>query len=213
MSKLTLQQLDTGIEAAVANAASLIEEAELLFRSNFHARAYTLAHIAREELAKVTMFYAAGLRMLAGKAVDWKKLHKRLRDHNSKLTSDALLSFISTPGAADTLPLEKMLGGAKTRNQWKNDSLYVSMVDGSFKTPPEMITRKKAERTISIAQFALLDTTRYLAGGGKLSKRSPDEAKKIFSSIDPDKMSPIDGLALVKELAKLLQQHAVNRTR
>jgi hypothetical protein len=52
-----------------------------------------------------------------------------------------------------------------------------------------------------------------LAGGGKLSKRSPDEAKKIFSSIDPDKMSPIDGLALVKELAKLLQQHAVNRTR
>jgi len=86
MSKLTLQQLDTGIEAAVANAASLIEEAELLFRSNFHARAYTLAHIAREELAKVTMFYAAGLRMLAGKAVDWKKLHKRLRDHNSKLT-------------------------------------------------------------------------------------------------------------------------------
>jgi AbiV family abortive infection protein len=213
MSKLTLQQLDIGVEAAVANATSLIEEAELLYRSNFHARAYTLAHIAREEIAKVTMFYAAGLRILAGKAVDWEKLHKRLRDHNSKLTSDALLSFISTPGAVDTLPLEKMLGGAKTRNQWKNDSLYVSIVDGSFKTPSEMITRKKSERTIALAQFALVETKRYLTAGGKLSKRSPEEAKKIFSSIDPDKMSPTDGLALVKELAKLLQQHAINRTR
>jgi len=64
-----------------------------------------------------------------------------------------------------------------------------------------MITRKKSERTIALAQFALVETKRYLTAGGKLSKRSPEEAKKIFSSIDPDKMSPTDGLALVKELA------------
>jgi len=108
MSKLTLQQLDTGIEAAVANAASLIEEAELLFRSNFHARAYTLAHIAREELAKSDHVLRRRVEKACWKSCRLKKLHKRLRGHhNSKLTSDALLSFISTPGAADTLPLEK----------------------------------------------------------------------------------------------------------
>lgn len=77
MSKLTLKQLDTGIAAAFSNAESLIEEAMVLLQSGFHARAYTLSHIAREELAKITMFYTTGLRILAGKPVDWKKLYRR----------------------------------------------------------------------------------------------------------------------------------------
>src|SRR5205809_1123055 len=143
MQKLTLEQLDIGVEAAFANADSLIGEAKLLFQSGFHARAYTLSHIAREELAKVTMLYTTGLRVLAEHPVNWSKLEKRLRDHTSKLTSDALVSFVSTPGAVDKLDLEKMAGGSTTRNGWKNESLYIALKDGNFKTPSEMITPQK----------------------------------------------------------------------
>lgn len=207
MSRLSLQQLDTGIDAVVANASSLIEEAELLMQSKFHARAYTLAHIAREELAKVTMFYSTGLRVLAGHVVDWKKLHKRLCNHKSKLTSDALLSLITTPGAADTLPIEIMLAGVNVRNDWKNDSLYVGFSEGKFVTPLDIITQRKAERTIALAQLILVDTASYLAQGGKLSERDPETAKWIFGSIgNPDIKDVNDALAFIKKLSKRFQE-------
>jgi AbiV family abortive infection protein len=207
MSKLTLQQLDAGIDAALTNAGSLIEEAKLLLQSGFHARAYTLSHIAREELAKVTMFYATGLRMLAGNAVVWSKLHKRLRDHKSKLTSDALLLVVTTPGAVDSLPVEKALAGSHVRNEWKNDSLYVALKDQNFRTPSEMITKRKAERTIALAIFTFTDTNEFLSACGKLSARDPEGAKKIFSgALNPDKLEAIDAMDILKRLSKLLEQ-------
>ena len=157
MQKLTLKQLDAGVAAAFTNAASLIEEANILYHAGFHARAYTLSHIAREELAKVTMLYTSGLRLLAEHPVNWSKLEKRLRDHKSKLTSDALVSYVSTPGAVDKLDLEKMTGGSTTRNEWKNESLYIALKEGNFKTPSQMITPQKAKRTIELAMFAFED--------------------------------------------------------
>jgi len=202
-----MQQLDDGIEAAVENAASLINEAKCLFSSGFHARAYTLSHIAREELAKVTMLYATGLRILAGNAVDWGKLHKRLRDHKSKLTNDALLLFVSTPGAADTLPLEHMLAGSQARNDWKNESLYIAFKEGTFRTPAKMITPRKAERTIALALFTLNDTKDFLSAGGKLVTRDAETAKKIFqSALNPEKLKAPEAMAVIKSLSRLLEQ-------
>jgi AbiV family abortive infection protein len=207
MSKLTLKQLDAGIDAVLANANSLIEESKLLLQYGFHARAYTLAHIAREELAKVTMFYASGLRILAGNAVNWSKLHKRLRDHKSKLTSDGLLAVVSTPGAAETLPIEKVLGGSHIRNEWKNDSLYVALKGDEFKTPSEIITHRKAERTVALASFALADTMEYLSAGGKLSKRDPETAMKLFAGVfNPDKLQVGDAPKILKVLSQCLTQ-------
>jgi AbiV family abortive infection protein len=202
MQKLTLKQLDSGIDASISNAGSLIEEAQLLLKFGFHARAYTLSHIAREELSKVTMLYSSGLRMLAGHPVDWGKLHKRLRDHKSKLTSDALQLFVGTPGAATTLPLEKFMSGSSSRNEWKNESLYVALKGETFKTPSEMITFKKAERTIILAMFVLDDARRYVSIGGKLTNRNPKEVKKIFENLDPNKVTWEDCVSLITQLAK-----------
>jgi AbiV family abortive infection protein len=212
MSKLNLQQLDEGIDAALANASSLIKEATLLLRSGFHARAYTLSHIAREEIAKVTMLYTCGLRMLVDHPVNWSKLHKRLRDHRSKLTSDALVSFVNTavntPSGVEMLQLEMMLAGTTIRNEWKNESLYIALKDNHFKTPSQVITPQKAERTIGLATVAFEDAKRYLLSGGKLTQREPEEAKKMFANINPDKLKPEDALALIKELSMLIHSAA-----
>jgi AbiV family abortive infection protein len=87
------------------------------------------------------MLYTCGLRILADHPVNWSKLHKRLRDHNSKLTSDALVSFVNTvltqPNGAEMLELEGMLAGTAIRNEWKNDSLYIGFKGHKFKTPGE----------------------------------------------------------------------------
>jgi len=204
MQKLTLNQLDGGVEAALANAKSLIEEAEVLFQSGFHARAYTLSHIAREELAKVTMLYSSGLRMLAEHPVDWGKLGKRLRDHHAKLTSGGLASYVGTPGAVDSIDVAKAMSGSTSRNEWKNDSLYIALKEGSFKTPSEMITAQKAKRTIQLAMFAFQDAKRWVSLGGKLAERNPDEVKGIFKHIDPRNIEPSEAMEFIKELAKLI---------
>jgi AbiV family abortive infection protein len=204
MQKLTLKQLDAGVEAAFANAGSLIDEAKLLFQSGFHARAYTLSHIAREELAKVTMLYTSGLRLLAEHPVNWSKLEKRLRDHKSKLTSDALVTFVSTPGAVGELDLEKMAAGSTSRNEWKNESLYIALKEGNFKTPSDMITPEKAKRTIELAMFAFADAKHFVSLGGKLTERNPEGAKQIFKHIDPDNVDPRDAIKLIKKLTRLI---------
>ena len=209
MSKLTLQQLDEGIDAALANASSLIHEAKLLLESGFHARVYTLSHIAREEIAKVTMLYTCGLRMLVEHPVNWSKFHKRLRDHKSKLMSDALVSFVTTAISGGEMPqLEAMLAGTTIRNEWKNDSLYIALKGQDFKIPAQMITAQKAERTISLAIIAFEDAKRYLLSGGKLTQRDPEGAKKIFAHINPDKLKPSDAAALIKAITKLMHSAA-----
>ncbi|HSY10130.1 MAG TPA: AbiV family abortive infection protein, partial [Candidatus Dormibacteraeota bacterium] len=201
MNKLNLKQLDEGIAAAIANATSLIREAELLLQNKYHARAYALAHIAREELAKVTMLYAAGLKLLAGKQVDWAKLQKRFRNHTSKLYSDVLHTYITNGIGGQNIPdnyLKIMLLGTTVRNEWKNDSLYVGLKDGSFKTPTEMIAERKALRTIEIAHFTLSDTNNYLVAAGKLSKRKPLNFDKILASLNyPKEMEVESGLEFV----------------
>jgi AbiV family abortive infection protein len=212
MQKLTLEQLDAGVDAAFANAASLIDEAKVLFQSGFHARAYTLSHIAREELAKVTMLYASGLRLLAEHPVNWSKLEKRLRDHKSKLTSDALISFFNTPGAADELDLKKMLAGSTSRNEWKNESLYIAFKDGNFKTPSEMISRAKSKRTIELASFAFEDARRFVSLGGKLTERKPGDAKRIFKRINPEKLDPNDAIELITNLTRLIHSKAKSQS-
>ncbi len=131
------------------------------------------------------MLYATGIRMLAGNAVNWSKLHKRLRDHNSKLINDSLFQFISTLHAEKTLPLEVMLAGSRIRNEWKNDSLYIALKDQNFKTPAELITPRKAERTIALAFLTLKDTERFLSVNGKLAQRDPSGVKKCLSPSTP----------------------------
>jgi len=209
MSKLTLRQLDAGIEAAMANAKSLIEEAALLLGSGFHARAYTLSHIAREELAKVTMLYAAGMKTLAEHPVDWNKLQKRLRDHSSKLTNDAIFLYANTPKASETLSLELMVTGTKTRNEWKNDSLYIALKDQDFKTPAQLITPRKAERTIALARLIFEDNIHYLSKGGKLAERNAKSVKEIFGVMgNPSEMNWKEMKSQVEQLSQIIHKQA-----
>jgi AbiV family abortive infection protein len=194
----------------MANAKSLIEEASFLFRSGFHARAYTLSHIAREEVAKITMLYSTGLRMLGGLPVDWGKLHKRLRDHKSKLTNDAYNTFMNLPEATRTLDLEKMVASSSVQNEWKNDSLYITLKGSSFKMPSEMIAPEKAKNTITLAAFSYKTTEEYLSDGGKLAERDAKVLKEIFSSFNPEKLGRNDAIAILKKLHKLI--HTKNKS-
>jgi hypothetical protein len=62
-------------------------------------------------------------------------------------------------------------------------------------------------RAYTLAQFTFLDAKEMLSANAKLTKRSPETAKKIFASIgNPDEIDPKVGLELLKEVTKLLNE-------
>ncbi|WP_165786611.1 AbiV family abortive infection protein [Heyndrickxia camelliae] len=68
------------------NACELLEEAELLYNHEKYARAYLCAHIAFEEFGKLPILYSVALDIHFGKKVNWKKLNKDIRDHQTKIS-------------------------------------------------------------------------------------------------------------------------------
>ena len=81
---MSIKEIDLAREKVFENAQALVEDAEILFSNHRYARAYALAHLACEELAKLPMLVTAGLELACGRRVDWKKLDKRFRSHSEK---------------------------------------------------------------------------------------------------------------------------------
>lgn len=169
------------------NALLLIRESQILYDNEAYARAFSLAHLAREEIAKVTMLYAAGLRMLAGHPVDAKKLLKRLRDHKSKLIIENLNnSFICAAGGLPE-PENIALNSsniANARNNDKNNSLYVGFDDGECTEPDQLFTAEKSLRTVLLAVDAFTNQEALLNIQGPLAGRAPISMPEI----DPSKI-------------------------
>ena len=125
---LSKPQIDASIEALTNNAKNLIFEAGVLFEVKAFARAFTLAHLAREELAKCGILHSVGTRLLAKIPVDWKKTIKRLRVHESKLQYDVLNMAMRIQAKDNVLgeDVSKRIGSIVShRNALKNNSLYV----------------------------------------------------------------------------------------
>lgn len=141
MNNLTVDTIIDGMIKITSNAQSLVDEGELLFKNGYYSRAYTLSHIAREEMSKLFMLFKVGIEIIGGKEYDYKKLQKRLRDHKSKI------QFFTLP-----VTLDGLNGGyIKGINKRKNDSLYVGYEKELFMLPSEHITEHIARRTLDIA--------------------------------------------------------------
>ena len=206
----TLEQIDAYIEALMLNAASLVRESQILYDNEAYARAFCLAHLAREEIAKTLMLQAAGVRLLAGHKVDFKKLNRRLRDHKQKLIAEsvnnAVLCAGFDPGAAERM-LKSGAGASAARNDQKNDSLYVGFKSGTVSQPLNAISPERALRTISLAVDALTNQASVLKFIGKFADRSPISIPEILPEdlkIDGDTlqmMSVVHHALLQKSMA------------
>ncbi|MBC2676933.1 AbiV family abortive infection protein [Pseudomonas baltica] len=203
---LSLAQIDDYIDALSANAESLISEAEILYSHQHYARAFTLSHIAREEIAKCLMLQATGVRILAGHKVDFKKLFKRLRNHEQKLISEGLQNCLFALGVGSSeigsLMLKNVTAASEHRNNRKNESLYVGFAEGRLSQPAEGFSEKQAGRNITIAQFALRDQKHNVMLMGKFSKRAPIEIPEI----NPVDLQGENLEALMERLAKALHK-------
>lgn len=149
MQNMTVDDIIDGMIKITLNAQSLADEAELLLNNKYFARAYTLAHIAREEISKLYMLFRIGIEVIAGKRYDYKKLQKRLNSHNSKI------QFFSLP-----IDIHSEKGEfVKIVNKRKNSSLYVGWEDNKFQSPSEAIPEYIAKRTVELSINTILKLT------------------------------------------------------
>lgn len=77
---LTLEQLIVAHNKIKANAASLYNEAQLLFENEMYARSYFLLCIASEELGKSIIVISAIVDLMA-EEINWRSFWKKLRNH------------------------------------------------------------------------------------------------------------------------------------
>jgi AbiV family abortive infection protein len=200
---LNISQIDTYISALIENARELIKESEILFNSNAYARSYTLAHIAREEISKCKILYAAGRRLISGVEVDWKLTMRRLRDHKAKLRQETVHNSFLVALAGDKELLGQMLSAVEyssvKRNDDKNNSLYVGIdSDGKITNPTQIITRDLAERTIKLAKYAFDEEFTFQTKMGRLADMDVDSIPNIKFI---DKLSAEQKYKLFKSMA------------
>ena len=185
-----------------------------LHTAGFYARAFTLAHLSREELSKINMLYAAGINLLLEKSVDWKQLRKRFNSHTSKLYSDVFGTFINTEMPQDfdkKTHLEKMLRGVHARNDLKNKSLYVGFDGNEFTKPTELIKEHTSLRTIELAIMSLSDYEIMNKHLSILKVKDKERLKDLFKAIPDwnnlDKETTIELMSCLNELMTQMRKN------
>lgn len=154
MEPLTISQIEEARVKILENAAELVEEATLLLANNRFARAYSLAHLACEEMAKIPMLVRAGADTIRGRTVDWKKLDRRFRSHKEKIAGSFHIDYLIDPrmeNDEDIKFLQESLARVGDFNKMKNESLYVTFVGNSFVKPSEVINADLAAIQLKVS--------------------------------------------------------------
>jgi AbiV family abortive infection protein len=165
---LSIEEIESVRVKLLRNAESLFAESRLLYEHGFFSRAYTLAHICCEELAKIPMLVGNGLDLANGDEVDWKKLFRRLTAHKDKIEAMHANDYFRSEIMSDDSDLkryEEALGTTPHLNNMKNNSLYAGLVDDVFLEPAEMVAEADAKELIAITE----DRLRYFQMAEKAS--------------------------------------------
>lgn len=188
-----MDQIDAVISALAENAASLIKDAKVLLATKGFARAHALAHLAREELSRISILHAVAVRILSGVPVDWKKTQKRLRDHKVKIYQETLVMGIELSANGDKVGANKIFSNIPSvveyRNNRKNAALYVNIEDGQPVIPNSAFSLEQACRCIQLAEYALEQNRIIFEKLGPFATRSPIEIEdpEPFLRDNPDK--------------------------
>jgi AbiV family abortive infection protein len=138
--------------AAAANALSLCEEARLLHDAGYRARAYALAVLAAEELAKA---HAASIAQTwGGDPAFWPAFWKLVQGkHPEKLETVHFLERM-TPALLEREPdeMSRALSAALSSDGYerKNRAMYVDLEDGAVRGPEEIAADEEAQELGSL---------------------------------------------------------------
>ena len=158
--KLNKDEYFEAIEKSLSNAEELIEEAEILVKHNKNARAYTLFQLSIEEVGKASLTFQFVLNGNIDDIRETKQFFKKFLSHTTKTESSKGIDFMFSLTVGNTpftkkLLLDLMFADEEVNisNNYKNYSLYTSLIDDKFYKPSEVIT---TARLAKIAHYAKL---------------------------------------------------------
>lgn len=158
----------------IENSASLIGDAELLFRNQRYARAFALSVIAIEEASKIPYLLESAEKILAGQPPHWPEVHRFLNSHQEKLMAN-LLNFkrVQSPSkvpAKGTADWEDALARVREMDGFKQDGFYVSVGDTGPGAPDEKFDNARTAMVLKLAQVSF--NTSDLMGRGFDAKQA-----------------------------------------
>lgn len=145
---LTLEQLIVAHNKIKANAASLYNEAQLLFENEMYARSYFLLCIASEELGKSIIVISAIVDLMA-EEINWRSFWKKLRNHKDKTGTIEFFENAVVSSDDNFTPWRTVAEQISDFEEIKMASLYADIFQVDFFTPNEIIS---AEMTKAIAK-------------------------------------------------------------
>ncbi len=183
------QRLLLGCHLVYDNAVELTDDATLLLERKRFARAYFLAHVASEELAKVPLLLTTAYAVeVEGAEVDWKLLRGRLSDHPQKLEALAYLDDAAVPDAEQFAKARSMI---RALGNGRNSALYSEIGQNLMGKPSALGWSDLALRVIQVAlarmqfiqEHGLTDDA-LLKAGFVASKTSPltELAEKLIDA-------------------------------
>lgn len=148
-------ELKTLCKKAFENAEDLIDDAGILLAKGKYARAYVLAHLACEELAKLPLIYSVRLELSVGTEIDWKSINKRLNSHEEKLKSMAFFDYLNNRGLVGDSESESQyraqLNFVRQFNEIKNVGLYAGKLEGKVIAPHEAFGKELTKSMLNLA--------------------------------------------------------------
>lgn len=160
--KLERSDYFEAIEKSLANAKELIEEAEILAEKNKIARAYTLFQFSIEEIGKALLTFTFILKGDIESDEETKKFLKKFTSHLEKTEFSQGIDFMFAIMAEKSDLTKKLLensfselGKVHISNNYKNYSLYTSLIENKFHKPSEIITKEKLENISYYAKLRL----------------------------------------------------------
>ena len=159
---------------AYENACELLEDAKILFSAKRFSRAYVLAHLATEELAKLPIIYGTRVRLNGNENIDWKKFKFRLSNHQAKLRSIALFDYMNDDvdliKNQDVERYNRQLEFVKSFDLIKNLGLYSGYHENTPYKPSEQFLEENAESMINLTKGRILALNKKWAGmvGGNI---------------------------------------------
>ena len=147
---------------SLVNAKELIEEAEILVEHDKNARAYTLFQFSIEEVGKASLTFNFVLNGDIDNLKETKSFETAFRDHKTKTKYSQGLDFMYAI-MSDKSDLTKALLGSwldehdkiEISNNYKNYSLYTSLIDNKFQKPSEIITKEMLDKIAYYAKLRL----------------------------------------------------------
>ncbi|MBI4020806.1 MAG: AbiV family abortive infection protein [Candidatus Aenigmarchaeota archaeon] len=151
---LTIEEAAKGIQAAIANASSLLRDAQILFDSQRYERACALAILAIEETGKPAILRAL---LLEKDSSQIRKEWKNYRSHTKKNVHYILPTLVSQ-GARHLEDFraifDKHSDHASTLEYLKQLALYTdSLGECQWSEPAKVVDRDLSKKVLNIAKL------------------------------------------------------------